>query len=64
MTGARDCKVNILDPKSYSVLFSFSTAQWPTVNGAIRSLSLSQHEKTLMVGTFGHEVFQVNFNAS
>mmetsp|Transcript_5140 Transcript_5140/g.3592 ORF Transcript_5140/g.3592 Transcript_5140/m.3592 type:complete len:218 (+) Transcript_5140:5445-6098(+) len=64
MTGGRDCKVNILSPSNYSVLFSFSTSNWATMNGAVRSLSLSQNGNTLMVGTLGHEVFQVDFNGA
>lgn len=59
-TGARDGKINALK-KDYSNLWSVdchniltdSMAPWP------RAFALNQSQDTLMVGTYGHEIYEV-----
>ena len=60
-TGGRDMVLNVLDPTNYAKLFSVSLAgaQFASVCGQPRAIDLDEAQSTLVVGTFGCEIFEV-----
>ena len=60
-TGGRDAKIFALDANTYATKFSIDCAATFTGSSSanIRGISYSQTKKKLMVGTFGHEVWEV-----
>jgi WD40 repeat protein len=58
-TGGRDLVVNILDLTTHSVIFSFSLAEFGSVNGQPRAIDLDPTGTSLVIGTFGCEIYQV-----
>ena len=59
-TGGRDSKINILNPKNYALLFSINTNDFPdSICNWPRAIAVSPTMDTLMVGTYGHEIYEV-----
>jgi hypothetical protein len=62
-TGARDSKINILDPKTYALMFQIDCTTLPdSVCSWVRAITINEAKDTLMVGTFGHEIYEVPVN--
>lgn len=59
ITGGRDQVVNVLDSSSLSVVFSFSLADFGSLNGQARAIDLDPSGKSMIIGTFGCEIYQV-----
>jgi microtubule-associated protein-like 6 len=60
-TGGRDAKIFALDASTYATKFSIDCAATFTGSSSanIRGISYSPRKHKLMVGTFGHEVWEV-----
>eukprot|EP01017_Pseudomicrothorax_dubius_P040457 TRINITY_DN6328_c0_g1_i1.p1 TRINITY_DN6328_c0_g1~~TRINITY_DN6328_c0_g1_i1.p1 ORF type:complete len:614 (+),score=151.97 TRINITY_DN6328_c0_g1_i1:60-1844(+) len=62
LTGGKDSKVNFLDRTNYAVLLSVSIAESVKLSRCpkVRSVCLARDGKTMLVGTFGSEIFEVS----
>jgi len=60
LTGGRDGKVSVLS-NSYAILFQIplSPQQFTSVSTEVRALCLNEAANSLVIGTFGSEIFQV-----
>ena len=63
-TGGRDCRIQVLDSKTYATSFSFSfdDAELKSVCAKPRSIDLDPTGKFVVVGTFGCEIFTKAIN--
>ena len=62
-TGARDSKINILDPKNYATMFTIDCTTLPdSVCSWVRAITINNVKDTLIVGTFGHEIYEIPVN--
>jgi WD40 repeat protein len=65
-TGGRDEKICVLSPSDYSLKASFDckTKLPKSMSGAVRGIGMDYDKSMLYVGTFGHEIYSVSFNAN
>ena len=66
ITGGRDGKINVLKNGTFAVMHSFSIAEQPGIlDPAVRAVFIKQDSKSLLVGTYGSDIFEfeVNFAA-
>lgn len=59
LTGGRDQVLKILDASNLNMIFSISLADCGSVNGQPRAIDLDLAETSLVVGTFGCEIYQI-----
>lgn len=62
LTGAKDCVINILDRIGYTTLLTvdMKIELKTSVCPRVRSVSLSRDWKTLLVGTYGSEIYELS----
>lgn len=51
--------MNVLDSSNHSVIFSFSLAEFGSVNGQPRAIDVDPSGSSLVIGTFGCEIYRV-----
>jgi hypothetical protein len=64
-TGGRDQRINVLSASTYKFLFRIDCKSFPdSIRPRIRAITINAANDTLMVGTFGHEIYEVPVNLS
>ena len=61
ITGGKDCKINILDASNYNKLHTFDlqTTVKNSLSAQVRSAFFSADNKTILVGTYGSEIYEL-----
>jgi len=62
VTGGADEIIHILDKGTYATLikFSFDSIVKMAISPGIRSVCFSPDQKTLLVGTYGSEIYEIS----
>ena len=59
-TGGRDGLVTVLSAANYAQQFTIDCTKLPgTSSPSIRGISLAANKSRIVVGTFGHEVYEI-----
>ena len=62
-TGGRDQKINVLNAQTYAFMFRIECRGFPdSIKPRIRAITVNATNDTLIVGTFGHEIYRVPVN--
>ena len=63
ITGGRDSKVSVMAANNYDLQFQYDATALPgTISSSVRAIAVDAAKNAMYLGTFGHEVYQVQVN--